>query len=100
MAEKLPINSSEFKPMQDFILVKALEEKEVVSDSGLIISVAVNKSVLDRPTFGTIIETGPEVKNLKIGMEIAWPMTDGLDYEFKDGMFKVFRENSIVGYKK
>ena len=92
---------SEFNPLQDFIVAKPVElaKGEEITESGLVLSMSQNNGVSDRPTYGEVISVGPETKNIKVGYTIYWPMQDGLDMEFKDGNFAMFRENSIIGYK-
>ena len=54
MIQEIYINSTEFQAKNEFILVKPQEyPKETVTPSGIIL--ALNKSVLDVPTSGVVI---------------------------------------------
>lgn len=101
--QRVYIDSTEFQPNNELILVKPLElNKEEVTESGIILEIR-KESVLDRPSFGTIIEMGAGVNNadsLKKGDMIFWPNTDGIEFEFNDGVFLLLRDKSILGVKK
>lgn len=99
--QQVYVESSEFKPKKDNILVKPIELKhEKVTETGLVVQVNTNRSVTDRPTMGTVIAIGDDVKDIKEGDIVFWPITDGLDFEFNDGVFILLRYESIIGIKK
>jgi co-chaperonin GroES (HSP10) len=101
-AQKVNLESTEFKPKNEFILVKpvALETGEKTTASGLVISLKQNTSCLDRPTYGEVIELGDDIDDISIGDYCLWPGTDGLDFEFLDGHFMLLRYTSIIGTRK
>lgn len=92
----------EFNVLQDFVIVKpiALDRGEVTSGTGLILDIEQNESIIDRPTTGVVITTGPDTKTVKIGDTLIWVEQDGMEMEFQNGVFLILRENSILGYKK
>lgn len=100
MKQEIPINSSEFQPKADFVLVKAkaLDTGEKTLESGLIIK--IERSSMERPTLGEVIEIGEKVEDIKVGTLVMWPQTDGLDIQFEDGDFVLLRYESIIGMKK
>jgi len=99
--QRIYLNSSEFKPMDELILVKPESLKnEEVSESGIVIAINQNQSVIDRPTSGVVIDFGEAVKSVNLNDMIIWPGTDGIDLEFNDGEFLLLREESIIGTKK
>lgn len=96
--QKVELLSYEFQPKNEFILVKPAEHrKEAITPGGLIIP--INQSSLDRPTSGTVIAVGKDIKDIPIGEFILWPNTDGLDIEFMDGEFILLQYKSIIGSK-
>lgn len=103
MIQRLYVNSTEFKPNAEYILVKPIEfKKEETSSTGIIISIR-KESVIERPSFGEVIDLGAEVEEkgiTKVGEVIFWPSSDGLDLEFEDGVFLLLRYSSIIGTKK
>ena len=95
------LNSNEFIPTQDFILVEPQEaEKETVTESGIILGTAKKESALDVPTYGKVLSCGPDVEQVEIGDFVFWPQTDGLEFEFKDGNFRLIGTRSIIGIHK
>lgn len=91
--------------MQNFILVKAGtsikgKKEEETTESGLVLSLAKEKSaVIDRPTYGIVLDAGPECTVVKKGMEIYWDMVRGQDLFLRDGEFMLLAEDSILGYR-
>lgn len=100
--QKVDLLSTEFQPKNEYVLVKPieLEKGEKKTESGLIISLNQNTSSLDRPTAGTVVDVGADIKDIEVGSVVLWPMTDGLDIEFTDGPFMLLRYASIIGSKK
>ena len=96
------LKSTEFVPTQEFILVKPQEEpKEQITETGIILTGSTaNKSILNVPTYGTVIDCGPDVEQIQKGDNVFWPQTDGLEFEFKDGEFKLIRQKSVIGIHK
>jgi co-chaperonin GroES (HSP10) len=91
--------SNEFQPKNNFILVKPAEhKKEAVTQTGIIIP--INQSSLDRPTSGTVVSVGSDIKDISENTFVLWPNTDGLDIEFIDGIFILLQYKSIIGFKK
>ena len=100
MTQRLYINSTDFKPTEGLVLIKAIQlKKEETSSSGIILSIR-KESVVERPTAGEVITVGTECTNAKIGTIVFWDMTSGLDIEFDDGEFILIRDKTIVGTKK
>lgn len=92
----------EFNVLQDFVIVApvALDTGEVTSNTGVILDIEQNNSIIHRPTTGVVITIGPDTKTVAIGDTLIWVEQDGMEMEFKDGVFLILRENSILGYKK
>lgn len=100
MAQRIKMNSSEFQPKNEYLLVKPEDlEKEEKSSSGIVLSTGP-KSSLIRPTLGTVISVGSDIEDIKEQATVVWPETDGLDLEFNDGNYILIRYRSIVGSKK
>ncbi len=99
------ITSTKFTPMHDLIVVKPYEsfggkKEEEVSASGLVISLAKEKSVIhDRPVFGKVISVGANCKIIRPEMEIFWDITRGQEIEFKNGEFLILQEETILGFR-
>ena len=99
--QKVYINSSEFQPKNEFILVKPEELKtEETTLSGLVISINKNNRAMDRPTSGKVVAVGKDIEDIKEGTFVFWPTTDGIDFEFEDGDHILLRYASILGSKK
>lgn len=97
--ETKEIKSTEFIPLDEFLLVKPKElETEVKSDFGIVIE--QKRSTLDRPTSGTVISVGCKIEDIKENDYVLWPQTDGIDIEFSDGKFILLRYKSLIGYKR
>ncbi|MCK5537176.1 MAG: hypothetical protein KAI79_10130, partial [Bacteroidales bacterium] len=88
--------------LQDFVIVApvALETGEVLSETGLILDKEQNNSIINRPTTGVVVTIGPKTETVAVGDTLIWVEEDGMEMEFKDGVFLILRENSILGYKK
>lgn len=101
MTKDLTITSAEFIPTQNFILVEQdiLDRGEVQTETGLVLATSQNQSVVDKSTSGTVLAVGPKVEGIEVGCRVYWPRTDGLDLEFSDGEFMLFKDTSIVGYR-
>lgn len=101
--QRVYINSVEFQPNDELILVKPVElKKEEVTMSGIIVSTR-KESVIDKSTSGVIISIGKAVNKIndfQIGDTVFWPNTDGIEFEFEDGDFLLLRDKSILGTKK
>lgn len=101
-AQQIGINSSEFQPKNDFILIKPeeLNKSEKTSDSGFIIELKQNTQSFKRPTAGVVIGVGEDIDEIKEDDFIMWPETDGLDIEFLDGEYVLLRYKSVIGTKR
>lgn len=98
--QRVFMTSAQFVPKGSYILAKAEElEKEEESAGGIVIP-KYNRSSMERPTSGTVVEVGPEVEDIKPTNFILWPMTDGIDLEFDDGEFILLRYESVIGLKR
>ena len=100
MTQNLRIKSTEFKPAKDLVLVKPIEldTGEVTTDTGLVVDLEQNQSIIDRPTTGTVIASACE--DYTEGTEVMWLETAGQDIEFSDGVFMVLKEDTIIGSTK
>lgn len=94
------MNSDQFKPKDDKVLVKPEDlKKEKVTDSGIVINTG-NRSVVERPSSGRVIDIGNSVTDVEVGSIVVWPAQDGIDLTFNDGTFLLLRHESIIGSKK
>lgn len=94
------MNSTEFQPRMDCVLIKPQEiQEEKITEAGIFIPRPQN-SVLDRPTSGVVIAVGSEVQDIQEDTIVLWPTENGVDFEFNDGDFILIREKSIIGMKK
>ena len=100
MIQNKSMTSKEFKVLQNFVVAKPvpLETGEVL-EGGVIIDTEQNNSIINRPTTGTVITVGPEVKSVSIGDTVIWVEQDGMEMQFSDGEFLILKETSILGYK-
>lgn len=105
MLQEIRMLSTEFQPMDDFLLVKAEEvSNEETTKSGLI--VVNRKSVTQRPGSGTVIACGKSCEGISSGSYVVFPETDGIDVKFldtdisKEFEFLLLRYKSVIGYKK
>ena len=101
-AQQINLNSTEFQPRNEYVLVKPveLETGEKKTESGLIIAISQNQSALDRPSTGEVVAVGSDIEDIKEGNFVLWPETDGIDLEFNDGTFMLLRQASVIGFKK
>lgn len=101
MIQNKNMSSEEFKVLQNFIMVnpEALETGELKTESGLVLAMEQNNSVINRPTTGKVMTVGPLVESLNVGDSVLWVETDGLEIELSDGIFLILKETSIIGYK-
>jgi co-chaperonin GroES (HSP10) len=99
----IDLNSNNFTPADQYILVKPNKDKtEKYTKSGIIVPVK-KKSALDRQTIGKIVAVSEELKSkglLHDDISVMWPNTDGIDIEFNDGEFVLLRYKSIFGTSK
>jgi len=103
MLQQIEMNSFEFKPLADYLLVKP--DKVVfdeVSNAGIIIQ--HKPSVINRPCSGTVLAVGSECKDIEKTDYVVFPDTDGIEVKFKDsdpndekGGFLLLRYKSIIG---
>jgi co-chaperonin GroES (HSP10) len=98
--QQVNILSTDFQPKNEYLLVKPeAMVSERTTESGLVIPIK-QTSILDRPTSGKVVSLGSDIADIKEGMLVLWPGTDGLDIEFIDGDFILLRYKSIIGSKK
>jgi len=92
------IPSTYFAPADDLILVKPRElPKGEVVESGLVIEMEQNTSVVDRPSLGKVIKIGKDVSERWNDKTIIWVEQDGVDVELQDGIFLMLQEKSVLG---
>lgn len=97
--QKVQMLSTDFCPKNEFILVKPAEfERETETPAGII--VPLNQTSTDRPTSGVVVSVGSDIKDIKEGIFVLWPNTDGLDIEMLDGIFILLQYKSIIGSRK
>ena len=84
------------KPIGQNILVQLKYQKDITSDSGIIIKTETQKSVVeDRQTNGKVIAIGDKVKDIKVNDIVYFDVVSGIDLEDNQIML---RENSILGF--
>jgi co-chaperonin GroES (HSP10) len=92
--QKVNIQSSQFKPHSDSLLVKVSDiSEETIND---IIVALGPKSVMDRPTQGIAVRVGEDIPDIKVGDEAFWDVANGVDFIFDDGNFVLLRYNSVL----
>ena len=84
------------KPIGQNVLVQLKYQKDITSDSGIIIKTETQKSVVeDRQTNGKVIAIGDEVKDIKVNDIVYFDVVSGIDLDENQIML---RENSILGF--
>lgn len=84
------------KPIGQNVLVQLKSQKDITSDSGIIIKTETQKSVVeDRQTNGKVIAIGDKVKDIKVNDIVYFDVVSGIDLEDNQIML---RENTILGY--
>ena len=84
------------KPIGQNILVQLKYQKDITSDSGIIIKTETQKSVVeDRQTNGKLIAIGDKVKDIKVNDIVYFDVVSGIDLENNQIML---RENTILGF--
>lgn len=95
---EIDLKSSEFQPMDDYLLIKTQELDPVVkSNSGIVIE--IKRSSLERPCSGTVIASGKNEMGIVNGDFVIYPNTDGIDVKMNDGTFTLLRIKSVIGKK-
>lgn len=84
------------KPIGQNVLVQLKSQKDITSDSGIIIKTETQKSVVeDRQTNGKVIAIGNEVKDIKVNDIVYFDVVSGIDLDDNQIML---RENTILGF--
>lgn len=84
------------KPIGQNILVQLKSQKDITSDSGIIIKTETQKSVVeDRQTNGKVIAIGNKVKDIKVNDIVYFETISGIDLDNNQIML---RENTILGF--
>lgn len=84
------------KPIGQNILVQLKTQKDITSDSGIIIKTETQKSVVeDRQTNGKVIAIGDKVKDIKVNDIVYFETISGIDL---DNAQIMLREQTILGY--
>lgn len=84
------------RPIGQNVLVQLKSQKDITSDSGIIIKTETQKSVVeDRQTNGKVIAIGNEVKYIKVNDIVYFDVVSGIDLEDNQIML---RENTILGF--
>jgi len=100
-SQQISIDSSEFQPKNEYMLIEPADKpSEKTTDAGIIIPLMNTSVVNSRPTSGTVISVGSDIKDIEVGDFVMWPNTDGLDLSFDDGEYMLMRYESIIGSKK
>lgn len=96
------VPSKYFVPAKDLIMVqpRELPKGEVTAETGIVLEMEQNTSVVDRPTLGKVIAVGVDLDQSIVGTTIMWAEQDGIDVILEDGMFLVLQEKSIIGTVK
>lgn len=93
------LKSSEFIPLNEFLLVKPKEmETEEKSAYGIIIE--KKASILNRPGSGQVISVGRDIKDITSDDYVLFPNSQGIDIEFEDGQYLLLKYTDIIGMKK
>jgi len=98
--QEVPLNSTEFQPRNEYILIKPAKLEEKTTTAGIIIPLQEKTGPMGRKTFGEVLAVGEAIEDLEVGAFVVFPNTDGLDLEFLDGVFVLLRYESIIGTKK
>lgn len=84
------------KPIGQNVLVQLKYQKDITSDSGIIIKTETQKSVVeDRQTSGKVIAIGNKVKDIKVNDIVYFETISGIDLDDNQIML---REQTILGY--
>ena len=84
------------RPIGQNVLVQLKSQKDITSDSGIIIKTETQKSVVeDRQTNGKVIAIGDEVKDIKVNDIVYFDVVSGIDLDDNQIML---RENTILGF--
>lgn len=84
------------KPIGQNVLVQLKSQKDITSDSGIIIKTETQKSVVeDRQTNGKVIAIGDKVKDIKVNDIVYFETISGIDLDDNQIML---REQTILGY--
>lgn len=96
------MNIETFRTLNRLVLVKPKDNmtKDEVSEMGIILTLAANKSIVgDRPTNGIVVKIGNKCRDVKVGDEVFFPIHVGQDMEFEDGSYILMDEPAILGYR-
>lgn len=93
------LKSSEFIPLNEFLLVRPKDMKQEETTAGGIF-ISKKESVTDRAGSGQVISVGREVKDITSEDYVLYPNTRGIDIEFSDGKFLLLHYTDIIGMKK
>ena len=84
------------KPIGQNVLVQLKSQKDITSDTGIIIKTETQKSVVeDRQTNGKVIAIGDKVKDIEVNDIVYFDVVSGIDLDENQIML---RENSILGF--
>lgn len=102
MEQIINISSSEFAPLNDYLLVKVDKLDDLEKTAGGILLYA-KPSVTQRPGCGIVLAAGGNCVEIKKGDYIVYPNTDGIDVKFtdsdEDNKFILLRYKSVIGKK-
>lgn len=99
MLQEINMKSTEFKPLQEFLLVKSESVDNYETTQGGIV-IANRKSITQRPCSGTVIAVGEGCNDLRAGDYVVFPDTDGIDVKFTDSdITKNYPEYMLLRYK-
>ncbi len=101
MTQDLTLTSEQVTPAKGLVIVKPTElpKGEEATDTGIVLNLEQNQSIVDRPTSGTVVSVSVDTYLYKPGMTVLWLDTEGQDLQLKNGNFLVLREESIIGFK-
>lgn len=95
MLKKIDVESVNYKPMTDKILVLP-DEPELVSKGGIIIPDTA--SVI--PSRGVVIAVGDECKYCQIGHRVVYGKSTGFIVELEGKMYKMMQEHDVLLMEK
>lgn len=86
------IDIENFKPLQDFVLIKT-EPAKFETVSGIITKIQ-KSNLYDRPTKGIVIKQGPKCQYDLVNKTVQWDITKGQDIAEN---YVLLAEDSILG---
>ena len=96
MLHKIDFDADTFKPREGHLLVKVNKPDDMVkTESGIVTE--IKRSTLDRPCYGCV-EAANSVDGIRVGANVVFPNTDGIDCSFNgiEG-YVLLKVESVIG---